>query len=136
MTLQGLNFWAILAVWVIEMVIGSIWNSPLGFQKFWLRQTGIDITKLPTAQSNRAMLGVTIGTLIQVLVLAVLLNAMGVTSVMTAIGVACLLWIGFAASSSIGPTLFAKQSWTFLAVNTGLYLILYIVGAIILTVWH
>lgn len=132
---EGINYWAVLAVWIMYMAVGAWWYSKAGFAKQWTKYTGIDILKIPTDQANKIIGFVAVSALVQATMLAVVLNSLNISSVMNGVLAGLVLWLGFTAATTVGATLYSKRSWGFLWLNSSYFLVVMTVGSIILTAW-
>jgi hypothetical protein len=133
---EGINYWAVIIVWVLYMAVGAFWYSPAGFAKKWTKYTGIDILKIPTKQANTILLSIIVSCLIQVLALAVVLNSIETSTIIDGIIAGLVLWFGLTAATTVGVTLYSKRSWKFLWLNSAYFLVVMVVGSVILTIWQ
>lgn len=132
----GLNYWAIIVVWLLYMTVGAYWYSTAGFAKHWTKYTGIDILKIPPAKATKILISVAISCLLQVFALALILHSLKEPSATSALLVAIILWLGFTTATTVGVTLYSQRSWKFLWLNSSYFLVVMIFGAIILTQWR
>ena len=132
---SGLNYVAILLVWILYLAVGAFWYSPAGFAKKWTELTGIDILKLPQKQANAAIMNVAMSAIFQVVALAVVLNSLDVTNITNAIAVGFLLWLGFTTATTVGVTFYSKRDWRFIWLNSSYFLVVMILGSVIFTLW-
>ncbi len=132
---SGINYVAVLVVWVIYMIVGAFWYSPSGFAKQWTKLTGIDIMKIPQKKATQIIAFVAGSALIQSLTLAVILYSLQVTQIMNGLFVAVVLWLGLVAATTVGTTLYSKRSWRFLWLNSSYFLLVMLIGATLLTAW-
>lgn len=133
--LEGINYWAVLAVWILYMAVGAWWYSKAGFAKQWTKHTGIDILKIPTNQANKIIGFVALSALIQAFALAIVFNSLDVSSVVNGLLVGLLLWLGFTAATTVGVTLYSKRSWGFLWLNSSYFLIVMVIASVIFSAW-
>lgn len=133
LNLDGVNFWAVLVVWTIYMVVGAWWYSPSGFAKKWTKYTGIDIMKLPN--TTRIIQFVAASALIQSFTLGLILNSLHVTSVLNGVIASVVIWFGLVAATTVGVTLYGKRGWKFLWLNASYFLVVMVIAAIVFTVW-
>lgn len=131
----GVNYWAVLVVWLLYMAVGAWWYSTAGFAKQWTKHTGINILKIPTKQANAIIMSVSISALVQAVALAVLLNSLSVATALEGLLVGLFIWFGFTAATTVGVTLYSKRSWKFLWLNSSYFLTVMSVGSLILTLW-
>jgi hypothetical protein len=132
---SGLNYLAIAIAWIVSVILGSFWYSPAGFGKVWSKLSGVDIMKIPKAESTRAIVFVVISSLLQAFFLALILNSLNVNSIGQGIIDSLVLWFGFTALTTIGNTLYQRQSWKFWWLNASFFLIVMVINGIILSVW-
>lgn len=134
--LEGINYLAVAVVWVIYMVIGAFWYSPMGFAKQWTKYTKIDILKIPTNEANKIIGFVALSALVQASALAIVLNSLGVDTIYEGIKAGLVLWLGFTAATTVGVTLYSRRSWKFLWLNSSYFLVVMTIGSIILAIWQ
>lgn len=135
LNLAGINYWAVLVVWLLFMFVGAFWYSPAGFAKAWTKYTGIDIMKIPQDQATKTLGFVMLSCLVQVSTLAVVLNSLGVDNLKDGLVTGIVLWLGFTAATTVGTTLYSQRSWKFLWLNSSYFLVVMSVGSAILSVW-
>lgn len=133
--LDGINYWAVIVVWIIYMAVGAFWYSPAGFAKQWTKHTGINILKIPTQQANKIIGFVSLSALVQSLALAVILNSLYVTSATEGLIAGLLIWLGFTAATTVGVTLYGMRSWKFMWLNSSYFLLVMAVGSVIFSIW-
>src|SRR4051812_31949287 len=109
----GINFLAVIVVWIVYMAIGAFWYSPAGFANQWAKHTGVNIMKLPQDKATKILIFVALSALVQTLTLAVIFNTLNVTSVMSGVFIGFVLWLGLTAATTVGVTLYSKRSWMF-----------------------
>lgn len=133
--LTGVNYWAVLVVWIIYMIIGAYWYSTAGFAKQWTKYTGINILKIPQQQANRIIGFVAVSALIQSLTLAIILHSLGVESLVQGLVASLVLWLGFVTATTVGVTLYSKRSWGFIWLNSSYFLVVMVIGSAMLSTW-
>ena len=134
--LEGINYLAVAVVWVIYMMIGAFWYSPMGFAKLWTKYTKIDILKIPTNEANKIIGFVALSALVQASALDIFLNSLGVNDLYEGVKAGLVLWLGFTAATTLGATLYSRRSWKFLWLNSSYFLVVMTIGSIILSVWN
>ncbi|MGV9001840.1 MAG: DUF1761 domain-containing protein [Candidatus Saccharimonadaceae bacterium] len=131
----GLNIFAVLVAWVVNVLVGSFWYSPAGFGKQWSKMSGVDLMKLPKNEATRSIAFVSVSSLIQGLSLAIIFNSLHITTVGAGIVAALVLWFGFTAVTTIGNTLYQRQSLKFWWLNASYFLVVMVINGIILSIW-
>lgn len=133
LSLEGMNIWAVLVVWLVYMIIGAWWYSPGGFAKKWTAYTGIDIMKLPN--TTKIIQFVAVSALVQSFTLGIILNSLHVTSVVNSVVATIIIWFGLVAATTVGVTLYGKRGWKFLWLNASYFLVVMVIAAVIFSVW-
>jgi len=133
---SGLNYGAVAVAWLFSVILGSFWYSPAGFGKLWSRLSGVNMMQTPKEETSRAIIFVAISSLIQALVLALILNSLQVSTIGEGLIASLILWFGFTALTTVGNTLYQRQSWKFWWLNASFFLIVVIVNGSILSIWQ
>lgn len=134
-TFEGLNYFAIIIAVVINAGLGSWWYSPAGFGRRWTKFTGVDLMKSPKEETNKAIMTVFFGAVVQAIVLAVVLKAIGATTIIEGLLAGLVLWLGFVAATSIGDDLYSRRGWKFWWLNASFFLVVMLVNGVLLAVW-
>lgn len=134
--LSNLNIWAIAVAWLISVVLGSFWYSPVGFGKLWSKLSGVDIMKMPQNLANKAIISVMAASLVQVFVLAVVVKSLHAETVQNGLMIGLFLWAGLVAATAVGNNLYLRLSWKFWWLNTSFFLVAMSINGILLSVWH
>lgn len=132
----GVNFWAVLVVWLIYLVVGAFWYSPAGFAKQWTKHTGVNILKIPTDKANTIIAWVALSGLVQAFTLGLVFASLDVTTVLNGLLVGFVLWLGLTAATTVGVTLYSQKSWKFLWLNSSYFLVVMIIGSAIFSLWR
>jgi uncharacterized protein DUF1761 len=132
----GLNYWAIAAAWLINVMVGSFWYSPAGFGKLWSKYSGVDLMKIPQKEATRSIGFVMVSALVQATALALIINSLHVSTATNGFLVGLTLWVGFVAATTVGTTLYQRLSWRFWWLNAAYFLPVMSINAIILTLWR
>jgi hypothetical protein len=131
---------AVLVAAIVTMVLGYIWFGPL-FGKLWMRLNGFTMETMSAQKGKMAQMYIImfIGALVTAYVLAgvhifasAYLNIGGIDSGILA---GFMSWLGFTAPVTVNYTLTTQKSWKLWAVNSGYYLVSFVVMGIILAVW-
>lgn len=134
--IAGLNVWAVVVAWLINMFVGAFWYSPAGFAKQWTRYSGVDILKIPQNEATKIISFVAVSALIQALTLAIIFNSIGVTSVAEGLSLGLLLWFGLVSATTVGVTLYQRLSWKFLWLNSAYFLVVMSINSVLFSVWQ
>lgn len=137
LTFSGFNFVAIVAAFGFCFVSGAIWFGPKTFYPIWMKERGIASGQLTTQQNKPALLfgGTILGLLIQLFVLALIINSLagqGEATALQGATVGLALGVGISMFSSLSHRLFGGESlkvWLIETASDGINLT--IAGAII-----
>ena len=115
LTFSGFNFVAIVAAFGFCFVSGAIWFGPKTFYPIWMKERGIASGQLTTQQNKPALLfgGTILGLLIQLFVLALIINSLAGQGEVTALQgatVGLALGVGISMFSSLSHRLFGGES--------------------------
>lgn len=136
LTLEGINFLAILVAWIINCAVGAYWYSLAGFVQKWKEYTGIDIMEIPQNEATKTLMWVVFSGLIQAIALGLILNSLHVNELTHGLLVGLVLWAGFVAGTTVGTTLYSRRSWKFWWLNASYFLIVMSINSIILSIWR
>ncbi len=137
LTFTGFNFIAIVAAFGFCFVSGAIWFGPKTFYPIWMKERGIASGQLNSQQNKPVLLfgGTILGLLIQLFVLALVINSLAGQGEATAIQgatVGLALGVGISMFSSLSHRLFGGESlkvWLIETASDGINLT--VAGAII-----
>ena len=137
LTFTGFNFFAIVAAFGFCFVSGAIWFGPKTFYPIWMKERGIASGQLNAQQNKPALLfgGTILGLLIQLFVLALVINSLagqGEATALQGATVGLALGVGISMFSSLSHRLFGGESlkvWLIETASDGINLT--VAGAII-----
>jgi hypothetical protein len=133
---EGINYWALAVAWLITVVVGALWYSPVAFGKRWEKHTGIDILKIPEKEATKIIGYVMLSAIFQVVTLGVVLHSLGAATAADGLLVGVALWLGLTAATSVGVTLYSRRSWKFWWLNSSYFLLVMAINSVILAVWR
>ncbi len=133
-----LNYLAILAGAVANMVLGALWYGPL-FGKQWMALTGMTGEKLAAAKAKgmtkEYALGF-VGALAMSYVLAHVVDYTGATTATLGAQAGFWSWLGFIAPVMMSVVLWEGKPWKLWGLNSGYYLISLVIMGAILATWQ
>jgi hypothetical protein len=134
------NVLAIIAVAIVNMLIGGLWYSSILFGKQWSKLMGWGkISKQQMAKikkdANKGYAGEFINSLIMAWVFALFMNFFWITNIDTAMRIAGLFWAGFVFPVMMGSVFWENRPIKLMWINAGYRLVSMLVMSIILTVW-
>ena len=130
------NYVALLVVALIQFMFGAVWYSPMLFATKWMQLTGIT-REMASAMSPWMTYGLTF--FAYIVLSWVLLHALyyaKARSLGEGAMVGFMNWLGFVATVMGITNRFAHQPWMLWGINGGYQLVNFVLGGIILTLWH
>lgn len=121
----SISYWTVLAAALVNMIIGSIWYSPILFGNAWLRAMGK--RKEDIKGGGKAMAAMIIPALITAYVLAHFLQVADATTVSAGMIIAFWAWLGFSFTTAITGPIFEQKSWKVFWIGTFYNLVAFLV---------
>jgi hypothetical protein len=131
----GVNYLAVVVAAVVAMVIGFAWYSPAVFGERWMAYLGTTQAELGNPGGMGLAVGI-VASLANAWALAVLTMNLGGTTIVDAIKLGVLCWLGFMATITAAQISFEKRSWGLWLLNNGHNVIVQVVMAAIVTLWR
>jgi len=135
-----INYWAVLAAAVGNMIIGGLWFGPV-FGKMWKEMMGLSdegMKKMPLTAMQAMVLGF-IGALVMAGVFAHMLVYADAYQQMKGVWAGMQggfwLWLGFIAPVTAGVVLWEGKSWKLWILTTGYWFVALLVMGAILGMW-
>lgn len=125
---------ALVGAVVGNLVVGSVWYSPVLFSKVWQREVGISDVEIRS--SNFAMV---FGLAFLLSVVAAVLFAAWLgpnPELGDALVAGLVIGLGFVGTSLGINYLFERKSFTLWAINTGFHTVEFVAIALVLGLWH
>jgi Na+-transporting NADH:ubiquinone oxidoreductase subunit NqrE len=129
-----INWIAVIAATVVNMVVGFIWYSPALFAKPWSKLTGRKMNEMGDGSTSYII--TTVAALIQNIILSYVVGWSGVTTAIKGAWLGFLIWVAFVAVTQGVNTVFAggrKKLW---AINTGYFLVVLLINGALLAAWR
>ncbi|MEM7111126.1 MAG: DUF1761 domain-containing protein [Chloroflexota bacterium] len=137
MDISGLNIWAILVAALIEVVIGAVWfNAPFAFNRQWLAGIGKTAEEVAADASPTSLVAAVVGALITAVCLAIIIQGMGITSLVGGLGIGLLAAIGFSANAAFIKDRFEGRPIGLTLVNGAHDIVIFALMGILLAVWQ
>ena len=129
----GLNWWAILAATVMAFAIGGLWYGPLFF-KAWMKALGKTEDELQPAAAPFIISFC--AALITSIVLAALINTLGITMLTGGLTIGLLTGVGFIAASMASDSAFCRSGVPLFLIQSGYRVTYSIAMGGVLAVWQ
>ncbi len=133
----AINYLAVIAGAVSNMVIGGFWYSPLLFGKTWAALMGFNMPEKNAEMkkaANKSYAINMVGALAMSYVMAHITGALA-GSMSEALQGAFWVWLGFIAPVTLGSVIWEGKPWKLYFINVGYYLVALMVMAAILFAW-
>lgn len=139
--LNDINWAAVGASFVAAFAIGLVCFSPSALGRFWARQvsryTGMPEGEITRGASQAPPLAKwLVGFAITAVVLALTVEAVGADSAGDGVLLGLVLGVGFGATLSSWPPIFARMPWAWWLVNNGAFLLMLAAMGAILGAWR
>lgn len=135
----SVNYMAIAAAAIINMVLGFVWYGPL-FGKPWMKMMGYSKEDMEKAKKSGMMpkLYATafVGAVVMAYVLTHFVQLGGAMAAMDGAMVGFWIWIGFIATTTLSGLLWEQKPFNLYLLNNGYYLVLLLVNGALLAVWR
>ena len=140
-SLSDINWAAAGTSLAAAFAIGLVWFSPSTLGSFWARQvsryTGIPENEITSGASHvTALAGWLVGIAITAVAMALTVKAVGADSAGDGAILGLVLGVGFGATFSSWPPIFARMPWAWWLVNSGAFLLMQVVMGAILGAWQ
>ena len=129
-----LNYMAIVAAAVVNMVVGAVWYSPALFAKQWAALTGRKMNEMGNGAQGYVLTA--IGALVQAWILSHIVSYAGADTAVKGAMVGFWLWVGFVAITQGVNMVFAGTRKKLWAINTGYFLVVLLINGGLLAVWR
>lgn len=133
-----INYLAVLAAGVVIFMLGGLWYSPVLFANKWVALQGKTMEEMKASGGANAgmYIQVFICGLITAWVLAIVIGLLPSFSVVRALKLSVLCWLGFTAVTSYGTALFSSKPKELWLIDTTYNLVSFVAAAAIIAVWR
>lgn len=131
----NINLAATLVAALLSMVVGFMWYSTAVFGSQWMKETGLkmkDVQEGPGVGYALTMAGA----LVEAFVLAHFIDFTAATTWVDGVMTALWVWVGFVAYALGVNYIFAKRSFNLWLIDSGYFLVLFVLQGALLAVWQ
>ncbi|HKZ49471.1 MAG TPA: DUF1761 domain-containing protein [Candidatus Nanoarchaeia archaeon] len=130
------NYIAVIVAAVVSFLFGFLWYGPM-FGKQWMKMMGFTDKSMKSMKTSmgKSMAFGFVGLLITSFVLSLFVDFLQATTIMDALVVGFLIWLGFFVTTMAGSVLWEGKSWKLYGFNITYHLINLSIITIILTLW-
>lgn len=137
MPVPPVNYLAVLVSGVVIFLIGGAWYSPALFAHRWVALQGRTEEEMrANGPSAGKFISVFICGVVSAWVLAVLLNHFIHPTLLRGALLGLLCWIGFTGATSFGSYMFSGRPRALWLIDSGYYLVSFVIAGAILAVWR
>ncbi|MEK7530990.1 MAG: DUF1761 domain-containing protein [Patescibacteria group bacterium] len=131
-----INYLAVIAAAVGNMIVGSLWYGPV-FGKYWMRLNGFTPESMNAMHLKvwQAMIGGAITALLMAFVLSHVAIAFMAADLMGALQLAFWMWLGFTAVTIAEGFLWEGRSFELFVLNAARSLVTLLIMASIIVLW-
>lgn len=130
-----LNYVAVLVAGIVYFALGALWYSPLLFAKPWMAAVGLTNEDVQGG-SPLIYLYPLIFYVIAAAVVALLIQALGITTIAAGIFLGALGWLGFMLPAIGSSYIFESRSFKLFLITSGYHLLGFLLLGSILAVWQ
>lgn len=134
--MMDVNWVAIFVAAVINMIVGSLWYSPLMFLKPWMATLPKKSEEKKNVNMGKIYGMMFVGALIMAYVMSMFVNVTNSTMVDTGVMLGFWIWLGFVAPVQLGGVLFEERPWKWFTITAGYYLVVLILIGVLLSIWR
>ena len=133
----NVNWLAVLAVAIVQMVVGFVWYSPMLFGNTWMKLSGRKMSDMEKQKANMPKMygAMFLGALVLGFVLAHSVAYAGAKTLLDGALVGFWSWLGFIATASLASVLFDGKPFKLYLLNNGHYLVALLISGAVLAVW-
>ena len=140
-SIDELNWVAVGASLLAVFVLGAAWFTPAVLGTYWARQvarySGASEAAITSGAAQPvSLLKWVVSMAVNVIVLALVIEGVGADSAVEGMTLGMMVALGFGATFSGWPPIFARMPWEWWLVNNGAFLIMQVAAGTILAVWR
>lgn len=132
---MDVNYLAVIAAGILNMVVGAMWYGPMLFSKQWMAYNNLTPEDMKNVNPGPLYAQSTLATIVSYFVLAVALNVSAAVTVTDGLMVAFWLWLGFIATVQFTANLFSSKKIGAFFLDTGYQFITIMLAAVLLVLW-
>jgi len=137
MAMPHVNYLAVLVSGIAIFLLGGLWYSRVLFATPWIRLMNKTEEELKAGAGGALPFALAfLCGLAIALAMAIVLHHFQPLTVLRAVNVAVVCWIGFAAATSFASAMFSGTPRGLWLINSGYNLVSFVIAAVIETVWR
>jgi len=136
MGLIHVNYLAIVAAAIVNMIVGALWYGPMLFAKQWMEWNNISVEEMKKINPGPLYAQSLVATLVAYFVLALLIRGLGATTAAEGMKTAFMMWLGFVTTVQFTANLFSYKKIQSYLLDTGYQLLTMLIAGVILALWQ
>lgn len=138
LAISDINYLAVVAGVVVNMIVGGLWYSPLLFAKPWMAETGITMEAISEDKAGmiRGYAVSVIASVAIVFAMSVLVEATDASGATDGLLIGLLAGIGFVATTQAANYAFESRSVRVYAINVGYPVSSFLAIGLLLALWR
>jgi hypothetical protein len=136
MVFTGINYFAVIVAGLVYFFLGAIWYSPLLFVKPYMRYRSLLTGASDAALKPLDFVITAVAEILAAFVLAVLLESLGITTILPAIVLALFVVIAFSAGIMLVHDIYNGAHVVLWLINSSYNVVAFVLMAIILVLWQ
>jgi hypothetical protein len=133
MSLESLNWLAVLAGALLNMLVGFLWYSPMLFGNLWLRLIGKRAEDIQAKTTDFVFSF--LAALITAIVLAILVRGMGASTALEGLLLGAVIWIGIGATGTLVYSIFEGPPKSVWLLHGAYQLLVFALQGLLFAVW-
>jgi hypothetical protein len=134
MSLDGINFVAVLAAGIIYMIVGALWYSPLLFGNLWLRLQGMTRDQM-TGGASVDYLYTFLSALIAALLLSMIVKVTAGNTLLNGALTGALVSLGLGATATLPYSVFGGPKKSVWLLYSAYHLVAFVLMGALIGVW-
>lgn len=135
MTLEGINWLAVVVAGAIYFALGALWYSPLLFAKIFMKYRGMTNEEMRQSGQPTDYLLALISDLVAALGMAVFIKLANASTLADGLAVGIVVAVVFACTSSLKYTIFSGPHKALWLIYSGYQLVGFAIMGVILALW-
>jgi hypothetical protein len=138
LAISDINYLAVVAGVVMNMIVGGLWYSPLLFAKPWMAETGINMDAISEDKAGmiRGYVVSVIASIAIVFAMSVLVEATDASGATDGLLIGLLAGIGFVATTQAANYTFESRTLRVYAINVGYPVSSFLAIGLLLALWR
>ncbi|MCI0563090.1 MAG: DUF1761 domain-containing protein [Nitrososphaera sp.] len=130
-----MNYLAVAAAAILNMVLGMIWYHPKVFGTLWLKAIGKKEKDLEKGNMGLKYGSNMVASFVYAIILALIINITGTTSALEGAIMGATVWLGFVATSNLPGVTFEGRPFRVYLIFVAYQLVVYLIGGALIASW-